>query len=244
MLSRILALGLAALFVLGLAIFHPLTAFAGPIADYEAMFRDAYADYRNALFATNTKSTEASNKSITAFGAKWAALVARYREWPPPQYAEDKKWSESLDVVTAIVTRANAEVGRSAYGEAHETLESARDAFAALRQRNGVIAYSDRIDAFHHAMEQVLTKSYGGFASAGLTELVEDTAVLSYLGAELRKGLPPDAAQAPEFAQLLDSVIEAVADLRAAARAGDVEKIKASRTKIRSAFAKLVVKFG
>ena len=82
MLSRFLALGLAALFVLGLAIFHPLTAFAGPIADYEAMFRDAYADYRNALFATNTKSTEASNKSITAFGAKWAALVARLSRMP------------------------------------------------------------------------------------------------------------------------------------------------------------------
>lgn len=244
MLSRILVLGLAALFLPGLAIFSAHTGLAGPIADYEAGFRNAYADYRNALFATNTKNREASNKAIAAFEAKWAPLVARYRKSPPPHYAEDTKWSESLDVVTAIVARANAEVGRGAFAEAHETLESARDVFAALRQRNGVLAYSDRVDAFHHAMEQVLTKSYGGFASAGLTELVEDTAVLSYLGAELRKAPPPDAAHAPEFPQLLDAVINTVADLRAAARAGDVEKIKAGRPKIRSAFAKLFVKFG
>jgi hypothetical protein len=221
-----------------------LPALAGPIADYEAAFRSGYADYRNALFATNTKNPEGSAKAMAAFEARWSELFARYRTNPPPQYAEDPKWGDTLNEVSAILARAKAEIAKGDLAEAHETLESARDVFAALRARNGVIVFSDRIDAFHHAMEQVATKPYGGFTGAGLSELIEDAAVLAFLGAELKKSPPPDAAQSAEFAPLLGGVLAAVADLQAAARAGNAEQIKTVRSKIKPAFAKLFVKFG
>jgi hypothetical protein len=242
--TRNLASVLAAILAGTLAFFPATTAVAGPIAEYEATFRSAYADYRNALFATNTKNREGSEKTIAAFDAKWSALTVKYRTTPPQHYAEDAKWPESLQTVTGIVARARAEIGKGALAEAHETLESARDVFAALRERNGVIAYSDRIDAFHHAMEEVLTKAYGGFAGEGLIELIEDASVLAYLSAELRKSPPPEATNSAEFALLLSAVNKAVAELRAAARAGDAEQIKAGRSKIKPAFAKLFVKFG
>jgi hypothetical protein len=221
-----------------------LPALAGPIADYEAAFRAAYADYRQALFATNTNNRAGSEKTVAAFEQKWSALAAKHRASPPPHYAEDPKWADSLAAVDGILARAKAEIAKGDLPAAHETLEGARDVFGALRARNGVIVFSDRIDAFHEVMEHVLAKPYDGFAGAGLTELIEDAAVLAHLGAELTKSPPPEAAESADFAPTLAAVLKSVADLQAAARAGDAEKIKAARAKIKPAFAKLFVKFG
>ncbi len=221
-----------------------LPVFAGPIADYETALRAAYADYRNALFATNTKNRDGSDRTMAALDAKWSALVAKYRASPPPHYSEDAKWAASLDQVSGVLARAKAEIAKGELDVAHETLESVRERLGELRARNGLIAYSDRIDAFHHFMESVLTKPYGGLTGAGLTELVEDVAVLALLGNELKKSPPADAVQSPEFVPLLAAVLGAVGELQTAARAGNADAIKAARGKIKPAFAKLFVKFG
>ena len=219
-------------------------ASAGPIAEFDAAFRQTYADYRTALAITNTPNRDKSETAVAAFQTKWAALVAKYRNSPPPQFAEDAQWGETLDAVTAIVARANADVAKGDVPAAHLTLEAVRERFGDLRARNGVVAYSDRIDAFHHLMEQVVSKPYGGFAGAGLTELVEDVAVLSYLGDELKKLPPPDAVKAVDFAPTLAALLDAVHALRAAARSGEAETIKGARSKVKPAFGKLFVKFG
>lgn len=219
-------------------------ASAGPIAEFDAAFRQTYADYRTALAITNTPNREKSEMAVAAFQTKWAALVAKYRSSPPPQFAEDAQWGETLDGVTAIVARANADVAKGDVPAAHLTLETVRERFGDLRARNGVVAYSDRIDVFHHLMEQVVSKPYGGFSGAGLTELVEDAAVLGYLGDELKKLPPPDAVKTADFAPTLAALLDAVHALRAAARTGDAEKIKGARSKVKPAFGKLFVKFG
>jgi soluble cytochrome b562 len=234
---------LFAALVAGLVALAP-AAFAGPIADYETALRAAYADYRNALFATNTKNRDGSDKTMAALDAKWSALVGKYRSSPPPHYSEDAKWAASLDQVSGVLARAKAEIAKGELAEAHETLEAVRERLGELRARNGLIAYSDRIDAFHHFMESVLTKPYGGLTGAGLTELVEDAAVLAFLGNELKKSPPADAAQSADFAPLLAAMLGAVGELQAAARTGNVDAIKAARGKIKPAFAKLFVKFG
>jgi len=219
-------------------------ASAGPIADFDGVFRLAHADYRTALAVTNTKNREASDKAVAAFESKWSALTASYRASPPPQFAEDAKWRESLDAITAILVRAKAEVAKGDLAAGHTSLEAVREVLGEMRARNGVVAYSDRIDAFHHTMEEVVSKPYGGFSGAGLTELIEDAAVLAYLGDALKKMPPPDALKAADFAPTLAAVLDAVRDLQSAARASDVEKIKAARSRIKPAFGKLFVKFG
>lgn len=219
-------------------------ASAGPIAEFDGAFRLAYADYRTALAVTNAKNVEAGDKAVAAFATKWSALSGRYRASPPPQFAEDAKWGESLDAVTAILVRVKADVAKGDLVAGHNSLEEVRDVLGGLRARNGLVAYSDRIDAFHHTMEQVVSKPYGGLSGAGLTELVEDAAVLAFLGNELKKMLPPDAVSSADFAPALAAVLDPVRELQAAARVGDVEKIKAARSKIKPAFGKLFVKFG
>ncbi len=221
-----------------------LPAFAGPIADYEAALRAAYADYRNALFATNTKNRDGSDKTMAALDAKWSALVARYRANPPPHYSEDAKWAAGLDQVSGVLARAKAEVAKGDLPRRTRRWNPCASGSASCARSNGLIAYSDRIDAFHHFMEHVLTKPYGGLTGAGLTDLVEDVAVLAFLGNELKKSPPADVAQSPEFAPLLAAVLGAVGELQTAARAGNAEAIKTARGKIKPAFAKLFVKFG
>ena len=69
------ALALIALFALGTT---PQPSFAGPVAEFESALRTAYADYRAALFHTNSKNAEASVKAIAAFDEKWSALSMKY----------------------------------------------------------------------------------------------------------------------------------------------------------------------
>ncbi len=219
-------------------------ALGGPIADFNAAFRQTYAGYRGALAVTNTPNREGSEKAVGAFQSSWSAFVARYRNSPPPHFAEDARWAETLDEVGAVVARASGEVAKGDIAAAHLTLEAVRERLAELRARNGVIAYSDRIDAFHHTMEEVVSKPYGGFSASGITSLVEDVAVLVHLGEELKKLPPPDAEKAADFAPTLAALLDAVRDLQTAARAGDADKIKAARAKVKPAFGKLFVKFG
>jgi hypothetical protein len=219
-------------------------ASAGPIADFNAALRDAYAGYRSALAVTNTPNREGSEKAVAVFQSKWSAFAATYRNSPPPHFAEDAAWAETLDAVGAIVARASAEVAKGDVAAAHLTFEAVRDRLGELRARNGVIAYSDRIDFFHHTMEEVVSKPYGGFSAAGIIALIEDVAVLVHLGEELKKLPPPDASKAADFAPTLTALLDAVRDLQAAARAGDADKIKAARAKVKPAFGKLFVKFG
>src|SRR3989304_1569173 len=68
-------------------------ASAGPIADFDGVFRLAHADAPP----------------------------------PPPQFAEDAKWRESLDAITAILVRAKAEVAKGALAAGHTSLEAVRE---------------------------------------------------------------------------------------------------------------------
>src|SRR5690554_3038235 len=115
---RLAAIAFIALFALGIA---PQPSFAGPVAEFEAALRTAYADYRAALFHTNSKNAEASVKAIATFDDKWTALSAKYAS-PPPQYADDPKWGETFAKVKFIIDHAEAVAAKGDLAEAHEML--------------------------------------------------------------------------------------------------------------------------
>jgi soluble cytochrome b562 len=239
-LRRLAAIALIALFALGIS---PQPSLAGPVAEFETALRTAYADYRAALFHTNSKNAEASVKAIAAFDEKWSALSTKYAS-PPPQYADDAKWSETFAKVKFIVDHAEVVAAKGDLADAHEMLEEVRDVIEALHLRNGIIGFSERMNAFHHQMEEVLTKKYDGLTPAGLGALREDMAVLAYFAAELKKFPPAEAAGNAEFANGLEAVIDSVAAVQAAARAGDPARAKEALAKVKPAYAKLFLKFG
>jgi hypothetical protein len=218
-------------------------AFAGPVTDFEASLRAAYADYRGALFQTNAKKPEESARALAAFTAKWTALGAGAKVAPPPHYADDPKLADTLGAVSGIAAKAADEITGGKLAEAHETLEGIRDQIGDLRARNGIIGFSDRMNAYHAKMEAVLSTDYQGFDAAGLGRLREDAAVLAFLAADIVAHPAPEAAD-PAYAGLIGGLKASVEALIAAARAGDPAAAKAAVDGLKVPYSKLFLKFG
>lgn len=218
-------------------------AAAGPIAEFEKALRGVYGDYRMALMQTNLKNAEAAQKAIAGFETKWAALVAAYAKAPPPHFAEDGQFAAVLEKIAAINQRAKSIASAGNLAEAHDVLEEIRGELGRLRLRNGMMTFSDRMDAVHAQMEHMIDRRKGDFSLAGLAELREDAAVLAFLADDLKRHPAPEAS-APDFAPTLQAFLDAIAALRQAVRNGDAEASKAALAKIKPAYARLFVKFG
>ena len=191
---------------------------------------------------TNAGKPEAAVKAVDAFQQKWDALAAANSS-APPQYADDPAYGETLAKVAAIAKSAAGEVAAGKLPEAHETLEAIRFQIGGLHERNGIVGFSDRMNAYHAKMEEVLTSDYSGFDAAGLGALREDAAVLAYLAADI-KAHPPVEASDPAYKPLLDGMIDSVAKLAAAAKSGDAAAAKAALGGLKVPYSKLFLKFG
>ena len=234
-LSRFLSITAASIVLAG-------AAHAGPVGDFETAMRSAYADYRGALFQTNAGNRDVAVKAIDGFRQKWAALAAAGAE-APPQYVDDAAFAATLTAVAALADSAAAEAAAGKLPEAHETLEGIRDQIGGLHERNGLISYSDRMNAYHAWMETILTKDYAGFSAEGLAELREDAAVLAYLAADIAAHPPAESAD-PMYESLLGGMTASVAALRQAAQAGDAAAVKQAVGSLKVPYSKLFLKFG
>lgn len=217
-------------------------AAAGSVASFEAALRAAYGDYRAALFQTNSGSQDGAVAAVEAFRKQWSALIAANPE-APPQYADDPDFAVSLASVASIADRAAAEVADGKLAAAHETLEPIRDELGALRSRNGVITFSDRMNAYHAWMERVLGDGYDGLSPAGMGKLREDAAVLAYLADDIVAHPPADAG-GPAYAKLLDGMTASVSALVAAVRSGDAEAARKALKGLKPPYSKLFLNFG
>ena len=218
------------------------SAHAGPVSDFETAMRGAYADYRSALFQTNANQPEAAVKAIGAFQQKWAALIAA-NTTAPPQYADDSTYAATLAEVASIADTAASEVAAGELPKAHETLEAIRFRIGGLHERNGIIGFSDRMNAYHAKMEEVLAKDYGAFDAVSLRTLGEDAAVLAWLAADI-KTHPPAEASDPAYASLLDGMVDSVTVLAEAARGDDPAAAKSALDGLKVPYSKLFLKFG
>jgi hypothetical protein len=207
---------------------------AGEVRDFETEMRAAYADYRQALFATNSGKAEQSGKAIAAFRAAWAGLDAGD---PPPQYQDDPGFSGTVDKVAAIAEEAATQVAGGDLPGAHETLEGIRDQIGDLHARNGLIDFSDRMNAYHARMEEVIGMPPGDPAA-----VAEQAAILGYLSEDLATHPPADADAS--FGELLAAVTKSVDALQAAARSGDKAAIKSAFGGLKVPYSKLFLKFG
>ena len=215
-------------------------AFAGEVADFERDMRTAYGSYRSALFMTNANKPDEAGKAVSAFKQQWSALAAKP---VPAQYADDAQYKTTLDAVTSIAEKAAEEVSAAKLPEAHETLEKIRDEISSLHERNGIIGFSDRMNAYHAKMEQILGKTYGGFDAAGFGELREDAAVLAHLAADIAAH-PAAEAEDTAYKPLLQALETSSSDLVNAARSGDVEAAKKAVGALKVPYSKFFLKFG
>lgn len=234
------------LFLAGLAgvIATLSVAHAGPVAEFEAEYRQMYGAYRAALFKTSAGDAAASATAMEQFSAKLAALAAAYGDAPPPQYQDDPLWAQTMAEAAGLAAAAQAQVAEGDLAEAHETLEGVREAFSALHIRNGVQTFSDRMNAYHAEMEAVLALDLAALDDAMLAGIHEHAAVLSYLAGEVLSAPPAEAEGNADYAQLAAGFEASVQAFLAAARSGDPEAVKAAVANLKKPYSLLFVKFG
>ncbi|KHQ53620.1 hypothetical protein [Mameliella alba] len=227
-----------------LAIWAAGLAIAGPVTEFETEFRAVYADYRKALFMTNSGNRDGSAASLGAFGTGWAALTADHATNPPPQYADDPQWADMLRQVDALLASAGSQVAEGDLAEAHETLEGVREVFSRLHLRNGIQTFSDRMNAYHARMEHVLAIDPDSLTEADLPRMAGEAAVLSYLAGEVAGHPPAEAVENEEFSKLVSGYRASVQTLEDAAQAGDLEALRKALTGLKKPYSMLFLKFG
>ena len=218
---------------------------AGEVAEFETEFRATYAEYRQALFRTNAGGQEASASAAAGFAEAWAGLVDDWRDRPPPHYDDDTGWRATLDSVSARIESARGRIEAGDLPAAHEKLEGVREDIAALRDRNGIETFSDRMNAYHAQMEHVLDLDLAAIDADTGQALLEGAAVLSYLAEDVMRRPPPEAeAGSDEFDALGDAFEASVAAFLEACRAGEPEAIRAAADGLKGPYSKLFLEFG
>lgn len=210
----------------------------------EAM-QAAYPAYRAALFRTNTKSQAESEQALSQARAGWQAVIERFGGKPQPPYDRDPAFSRTLSQVAAVYEKADAQVRAQHLAEAHETLEEARDLMAELRRRNGVVVYSDHMNAYHAQMEHLLGEGPKQLAAAqGFMLVMAQLGTLEYLARELRNQALPSMTSDAEFPALLNAVEGSLARLRSALLAQDGPAASKAIGQLKGPYSRLFMRFG
>lgn len=227
--------------VFGLLVFGAAQA-ADPVTE---AINQAYAPYRAALFRTNSKAQAESEAAMAQARQAWKSIQDRYAATPPIPYDRDPEFSVSLTAVTQVYEQAAAEIDQGKLAQAHETLEQARDIMAELRRRNGVIVFSDHMNAYHAEMEHVLEQGQAMTSSPqAMLTLVKRVGVLEYLARRLRSEAPKALQNDAEFSTALQALETSVYTLHRAAMNQDAAAAREALGRLKGPYSRLFLKFG
>ena len=205
----------------------------------------AYAPYRSALFRTNSQAQAESEQAIAQARAAWDGVRQRFGTQAPAPYDRDAQFTQTLQAVDSVYRKAADEIAARQLPQAHETLEAVRDLLAEQRQRNGVVVFSDHMNAYHLEMERALIDGPKWLQQDGHTlRLVAQAGVLAYLVARLREQAPASLKADADFERALAAVEASVNQLREAAQSQDLARTKAALGQVKAPYSRLFLRFG
>lgn len=212
-----------------------------------AVQADAYAHYREAAFYARTGNTTVAALALDEFIVKWSALVAKFADKPPAEYAADARWNDTLREVLA-----RAETGLDALDEddpdaAKDAIGPIRAILGDLRRRNGVVTYSGHVDALGAAMDVLAryrkeVKDLGDAATVAMVR--EQAAIVAALFEKCRSEAAPEVAVDPEFKRLVDGADESMGKLRKSLETGDILLFRIGIGELRSYERIMFLRFG
>ncbi len=207
--------------------------------------QQAYGPYRAALFRTNGQDRGEAERALAQAQRAWQQVSDRFATAPPWPYAADTRFAATLREVGLVYQEADGLVKTGQLTQAHEVLERVRDLLAELRQRNGVVVYSDAMNEYHAAMEELLKDGAAVMARPqGALQLMARVGVMEHLAQRLQ-GQAGAALQADaEFKAGLQAVRASVAALRAAVEAQDVAAVSKAIAAMKGPYSRLFLKFG
>jgi hypothetical protein len=205
----------------------------------------AYVPYRAALFRTNSAAQAESERALADAQRAWQVVQQRFAAAPPVPYAGDAGFAATLQQVATVYTEADRLVRAGQLPQAHDALEQVRDLLADLRQRNGVVVFSDAMNDYHAEMEHVLGEGPKALQqSQGWMQLMARAGTLDYLAARLIQQAGTALKANAEFTQGQRAVAESVAALRAALLAQDAAAVQKALSGLKGPYSRLFLKFG
>lgn len=215
---------------------------ADPLTD---AVQAAYVPYRAALYLTNGKDQAEAAAAMAQARQAWAAVATRFAAAAPAPYQGDTQLAATLAQVGTVYDKAAAQVQAGQLTPAHNTLEEVRDLLAGLRQRNGVVVYSDHMNAYHEEMEHVVVDGPKQLGDAtGAQTLLARVGALDYLARRLRTQAPEALTRDAEFTALLAKVEESVATLKQALIKQDLAAAREAVGKVKGPYSRLFRKYG
>lgn len=185
--------------------------------DFHSALADAYTHYREAAFYSRSDNTPVAGLALDEFVVKWTAVVEHFADSPPPEYAGDARWGETLRDILA-----HAESGLEALDSddpkaAREAIGPIRGMLGELRRRNGVVIWSDLVDELSAAMDVLARyrRDVKDLDDTGTVAKVrEQAAIVAALFERCRKEAAPEIAGEPEFIRLIEGANESMGRLQ------------------------------
>ena len=233
------------------ALLWPTTARADATPEFLTAFleasAEAYAPYRGAMSYLHTGNAGLAALALDAMAARWAALCDRFRDQPPAAFAEDPAWQASLDAITGRIETARAQLESGDTAGATAALAPIRAALGGLRRRNGIVTFTDRIDAFSAAMATIWVHRRNPPDMAdpqAKAARAEQTRTLRRALEAVAAGRPEKIAGDPQFQRLIEGSFKSVATIERAIEARDQALLISALREIRSSEQLLWMNFG
>ncbi len=229
------------------ALLWPTATRADATAAFLEASAQAYAPYRGALSYLHTGNAGLAALALDAMAARWAALCDRFRDQPPAAFAEDPAWQASLDAITGGIETARAQLESGDTAGATAALAPIRAALGGLRRRNGIVTFTDRIDAFSAAMATIWvhrSKPPDMADPQANAARAEQTRTLRRALEAVAAGRPEKIAGDPQFQRLIEGSFKSVATIERAIEARDQALLISALRELRSTEQLLWLYFG
>ena len=223
-------------------------AFAGEAADFDAKLSDALGQYRDAYVhsAPPLAEVKTAAEALAAFAQTWKSLAERWAAHAPPQFSEDANFARELDDIAQVTAQAQAQAKGGALEQAHATLGEVRALLAEMRRRNGLHGFADEMDAFDDRLAEITDDPFEDehLSPEQTQQLLEQTAVLAYLGERIEKQSPSSLADDANFLSMAEEMNRQVAALKWLALAGQRAPVLAALKDMRAHFNRLWLFYG
>lgn len=184
--------------------------------------------YRQAMFYLRTGNPSVAGFDLEQMQEKWSAIEARYADAPPPPFAADPGFGETLAAVAeALADGATRTAADDAEG-ARAALMPIRGLLGDLRRRNHLYTLSDCLDEFSAAADTLWRYRHAppDFADAdAVNAMRRAAAVAGYVLGRCRAMAEPSHGSATEFQTLFDGAEASAASLWPAMDSGDTQRV-------------------
>lgn len=214
--------------VLAFALTAASPCLAGGLDAFLDDVASANGHYRQAMFYLRTGNPAVADFELKQMHRVWAAVMEGHAGAPPPPFAGDPEFGNSLSAIaTAIdaglehVAAGDSEAGRAA-------LAPVRGLLSDLRRRNRLYVASDCIDEFSAAADALWRFRHAppAFADAeAVNSLRRSAAIVEHHLVRCRSMAAPSEGAGEEFRALFDGAARSVRSLWPAIDAADEQRL-------------------